>query len=211
MHPPGHYLHICVPEVKIPTRRRRWQCGSHSFRWSQPLTRCSGRGGGVVVGRAGCGCRSCYRRRTWRCKVRNRVVATFWCHLAARFTLLYSHGNDANLGQIFDLFDELRTHIRVNLMSPICSLIASDFGATERQGVRLYYGARNFQRMTYQESFKDGESTRVKIIPVLSQPDERWSDERGYVQTAFSRAKDILNPSSTVVVLCGRKQMAENL
>ncbi|KAG6528720.1 hypothetical protein ZIOFF_010904 [Zingiber officinale] len=23
-----------------------------------------------------CACRSCYRRRTWRCKVRNRVVAT---------------------------------------------------------------------------------------------------------------------------------------
>ncbi|KAG6524891.1 hypothetical protein ZIOFF_014836 [Zingiber officinale] len=226
LHPPGHYLQICVPEV------------------------------------------------------RNRVVATFWCHLAARFTLLYSHGNDADLGQIFDLFDELRTHIRVNLMRqipqifreielkkveggilrnvlpptlnqypgsahatvdllcglgrgdiiglgrrdvielsvvmgkgfpiyPICSLIVSDSGATERQGVRLYYGARNLQRMTYQESFKDWESTGVKIIPVLSQPDERWSGERGYVQTVFSRAKDILNPSSTVVVLCGRKQMVE--
>ncbi|KAG6528732.1 hypothetical protein ZIOFF_010917 [Zingiber officinale] len=63
--------------------------------------------------------------------------------------------------------------------------------------------------MTYQESFKDWESIGVKIIPILSQPDERWSGERGYVQTAFSRAKDILNPSSTVVVLCGRKQMAE--
>ncbi|XP_042465963.1 uncharacterized protein LOC122048464 [Zingiber officinale] len=68
------------------------------------------------------------------------------------------------------------------LPTPICSHIESDFGATERQGVRLYYGARNLQRMTYQESFKDWESIGVKIIPILSQPDERWSGERGYVQ-----------------------------
>ncbi|KAG6524886.1 hypothetical protein ZIOFF_014831 [Zingiber officinale] len=62
---------------------------------------------------------------------------------------------------------------------------SSDFGATERQGVRLYYGARNLQRMTYQESFKDWESIGVKIIPILSQPDERWSGERGYVQVTL--------------------------
>lgn len=47
----------------------------------------------------------------------NTVVATFWKHPAARFTLLYSHGNAADLGQMHDLFIELRAHLRLNIMS----------------------------------------------------------------------------------------------
>ncbi|CAL9170004.1 uncharacterized protein LOC135593023 [Musa acuminata AAA Group] len=47
----------------------------------------------------------------------NRVVATFWRHPRSRFTVLYSHGNAADLGQMLDLFLELRAHLRVNIMS----------------------------------------------------------------------------------------------
>ncbi|XP_050378199.1 uncharacterized protein LOC126795398 [Argentina anserina] len=47
----------------------------------------------------------------------NRVVATFWKHPFARFTILYSHGNAADLGQMHELFIELRAHLRVNIMS----------------------------------------------------------------------------------------------
>ncbi|KAK3189544.1 hypothetical protein Dsin_029105 [Dipteronia sinensis] len=47
----------------------------------------------------------------------NKIVATFWKHPFARFTLLYSHGNAADLGQMHDLFIELRAHLRVNIMS----------------------------------------------------------------------------------------------
>ncbi|XP_062221699.1 uncharacterized protein LOC133921017 [Phragmites australis] len=46
-----------------------------------------------------------------------RVVAAFWRHPAARLTLLYSHGNAADLGQMVGLFLELRAHLRVNIMS----------------------------------------------------------------------------------------------
>lgn len=46
----------------------------------------------------------------------NKIVATFWKHPAARFTLLYSHGNAADLGQMQELFIELRAHLRVNIM-----------------------------------------------------------------------------------------------
>lgn len=49
-------------------------------------------------------------------KAGNRIVATFWKHPYARFTLLYSHGNAADLGQMHDLFVELRAHLRVNIM-----------------------------------------------------------------------------------------------
>ncbi|XP_052181834.1 uncharacterized protein LOC127794624 [Diospyros lotus] len=50
-------------------------------------------------------------------KAGNRVVATFWRHPFGRFTLLYSHGNAADLGQMQDLFIELRARLRVNIMS----------------------------------------------------------------------------------------------
>lgn len=49
-------------------------------------------------------------------KAGNKIVATFWKHPFARFTLLYSHGNAADLGQMLELFIELRAHLRVNVM-----------------------------------------------------------------------------------------------
>ena len=50
-----------------------------------------------------------------------RVVSAFWRHPAARLTLLYSHGNAADLGQMFGLFLELRAHLRVNIMRLVSS------------------------------------------------------------------------------------------
>lgn len=96
-------------------------------------------------------------------------------------------------------------------ISPIRSLIESGFSAKKRSDVRLYYGARNLQRMAYQDRFKEWESSGVKIVPVLSQPDEGWTGEAGYVQAAFSKSKSILSPKSTGAVLCGQKQMTEEI
>ncbi|CAL5209950.1 unnamed protein product [Lathyrus oleraceus] len=96
-------------------------------------------------------------------------------------------------------------------ISPIRSLIESGFGAGKRSDVRVYYGARNLQRMAYQDRFKDWESSGVKIVPVLSQPDDTWTGESGFVQAAFKRAKEISNPLSTGAVLCGQKEMAEEV
>ncbi|GFZ00253.1 FAD/NAD(P)-binding oxidoreductase [Actinidia rufa] len=94
-------------------------------------------------------------------------------------------------------------------ISPIRSLIESGFSANKRPDVRLYYGARNLQRMAYQDRFKNWESSGVKIVPVLSQADDNWTGERGYVQAAFSRAKKLYSPLATGAVLCGQKQMSE--
>ncbi|XP_015941719.2 fruit protein pKIWI502 [Arachis duranensis] len=96
-------------------------------------------------------------------------------------------------------------------ISPIRSLVESGFGAAQRSDVRLYYGARNLQRMAYQDRFKEWESSGVKIVPVLSQPDDSWSGERGYVQEAFKKVKQISNPLSTGAVLCGQKEMTEEV
>ncbi|KAL8241871.1 hypothetical protein R6Q59_012173 [Mikania micrantha] len=96
-------------------------------------------------------------------------------------------------------------------ISPIRSLIESGFSADKRSDVRLYYGARNLQRMAYQDRFKAWESSGVTIVPVLSQPDDSWAGEAGYVQAAFARAKQLYAPDSTGAVLCGQKQMAEEV
>ncbi|CAN0871419.1 Fruit protein pKIWI502, partial [Linum grandiflorum] len=94
-------------------------------------------------------------------------------------------------------------------ISPIRSLIESGFSADRRSDVRLYYGARNLERMAYQDRFKDWESSGVKIIPVLSQPDYSWRGEAGYVQAAYARSTKISNPVGAGAVLCGQRQMAE--
>lgn len=46
----------------------------------------------------------------------NQIVATFWKHPFGKLTLLYSHGNAADLGQMQELFVELRAHLRLNIM-----------------------------------------------------------------------------------------------
>lgn len=46
----------------------------------------------------------------------NEIVAIYVRHPMATSTLLYSHGNAADLGQMYELFIELSIHLRVNLM-----------------------------------------------------------------------------------------------
>lgn len=44
------------------------------------------------------------------------IVAVYVRHPMASSTLLYSHGNAADLGQMYELFIELSIHLRVNLL-----------------------------------------------------------------------------------------------
>ncbi|KAL8129191.1 hypothetical protein V2J09_018346 [Rumex salicifolius] len=46
----------------------------------------------------------------------NEIVAVFVRNPAASLTVLYSHGNAADIGQMYELFGELSVHLRVNLM-----------------------------------------------------------------------------------------------
>ncbi|KAK2996236.1 hypothetical protein RJ639_025377 [Escallonia herrerae] len=46
----------------------------------------------------------------------NKIVAFYLKNPYARLTLLYSHGNAADLGQLYDLFVQLKANLRVNLM-----------------------------------------------------------------------------------------------
>ncbi|KAL3644687.1 hypothetical protein CASFOL_009867 [Castilleja foliolosa] len=80
-------------------------------------------------------------------------------------------------------------------ISPIRSLIETGLSADKRSD----------------ERFKDWQSAGVDIVPVLSQPDDSWKGEQGYVQTAFAKEKRIISPQSTGAVLCGQKQMSEDV
>uniref|UniRef100_A0A2N9H4C2 Serine aminopeptidase S33 domain-containing protein n=1 Tax=Fagus sylvatica TaxID=28930 RepID=A0A2N9H4C2_FAGSY len=51
-----------------------------------------------------------------RTKRGNDVVAVYIREPSASMTVLYSHGNAADLGQMYDLFSELSYHLRVNFM-----------------------------------------------------------------------------------------------
>ncbi|KAM7280446.1 hypothetical protein ACFE04_007580 [Oxalis oulophora] len=46
----------------------------------------------------------------------NQVAAVYFKNPKASLTLLYSHGNAADLGQMYDLFSELSLHLKVNVM-----------------------------------------------------------------------------------------------
>ncbi|XP_024388496.1 uncharacterized protein [Physcomitrium patens] len=46
----------------------------------------------------------------------NEIVALFVRHPSASLTLLYSHGNAADLGQMHELFVELSVHLRINIL-----------------------------------------------------------------------------------------------
>ncbi|KAJ7971136.1 alpha/beta hydrolase domain-containing protein 17B-like [Quillaja saponaria] len=46
----------------------------------------------------------------------NDIVAVYIKNPSATLTLLYSHGNAADLGQMYELFSELSIHLRVNLL-----------------------------------------------------------------------------------------------
>ncbi|KAG0615900.1 hypothetical protein M758_5G074500 [Ceratodon purpureus] len=93
-------------------------------------------------------------------------------------------------------------------ISPIRSLVEAGLDAHKRKDVRLYYGARNLDRMSYQDRFKDWEASGVQVVPVLSQPDSSWNGAQGYVQAAFADNKGVIVGSQTGAVLCGHKQMA---
>ncbi|TVU32878.1 hypothetical protein EJB05_24641, partial [Eragrostis curvula] len=54
--------------------------------------------------------------RRLRTKRGTEVVAMYVRQRAAKLTLLYSHGNAADLGQMYELFVELSAHLNVNLM-----------------------------------------------------------------------------------------------
>lgn len=49
----------------------------------------------------------------------NEIVALFVKNPSASLTVLYSHGNAADIGQMYHIFSELSVHLGVNLMGSV--------------------------------------------------------------------------------------------
>lgn len=64
---------------------------------------------------------------------KQEIVAMFVRNPRARLTLLYSHGNAADLGQMHDLYVELSNMLRVNLMGYCCTSPDDAANATPQQ------------------------------------------------------------------------------
>lgn len=62
----------------------------------------------------------------------NEIVAVYVKHHKATGTMLYSHGNAADLGQMFELFVELSNRLRLNVMGKSSDLYAVDFASLGR-------------------------------------------------------------------------------
>ncbi|KAK4389718.1 Alpha/beta hydrolase domain-containing protein 17B [Sesamum angolense] len=86
----------------------------------------------------------------------NKIVAFYLRNPYARLTLLYSHGNAADLGQLYDLFVQLKANLRVNLIG----YDYSGYGAST--GKRLYtclqteYGISQEDLILYGQSVGSG-------------------------------------------------------
>lgn len=52
----------------------------------------------------------------------NEIVAVYVKNPSASLTILYSHGNAADLGQMFNIYSELSVHLGVNLMGLVSLL-----------------------------------------------------------------------------------------
>nr|POE50960.1 protein abhd17c [Quercus suber] len=53
----------------------------------------------------------------------NKIVAFYLRNPYARLTLLYSHGNAADVGQLYDLFVQLKLNLRVNVMGSVKKIL----------------------------------------------------------------------------------------
>lgn len=52
----------------------------------------------------------------------NKIVAFYFRNPYARITVLYSHGNATDLGQLYELFAQLKVNLRINLMGLVDSM-----------------------------------------------------------------------------------------
>lgn len=97
----------------------------------------------------------------------NEIVAVYVKHPKASATLLYSHGNAADLGQMYELFAELSNRLRVNLMGydysgygqstgkPTESNTYADIDAAYKC-LKEQYGVKDEQLILYGQSVGSG-------------------------------------------------------
>lgn len=102
----------------------------------------------------------------------NKIVAFYLRNPYARLTVLYSHGNAADLGQLYDLFVQLKANLRVNLMGylPLCISLSLYtfffffFGFLNKRGILVIYVAKwGGWFCGFSSLFSDNQEFRVNV------------------------------------------------
>ncbi|XP_058736498.1 uncharacterized protein LOC131608922 [Vicia villosa] len=100
----------------------------------------------------------------------NNIVALYIKNTSASLTVLYSHGNAADLGQMYELFSELSIHLRVNLLCYDYSGYGQSSGKPSEQNTYAdieaaykclveMYGAKEEDIILYGQSVGSGPTT----------------------------------------------------
>ncbi|CAI8591984.1 unnamed protein product [Vicia faba] len=100
----------------------------------------------------------------------NSIVALYIKNTSASLTVLYSHGNAADLGQMYELFSELSIHLRVNLLCYDYSGYGQSSGKPSEQNTYAdieaaykclveMYGAKEEDIILYGQSVGSGPTT----------------------------------------------------
>ncbi|XP_061344214.1 uncharacterized protein LOC133290179 isoform X1 [Gastrolobium bilobum] len=100
----------------------------------------------------------------------NNIIAMYIRNPSASLTILYSHGNAADLGQMYELFSELSLHLRVNLLGYDYSGYGQSSGKASEQNTYAdieaaykclveMYGAKEEDIILYGQSVGSGPTT----------------------------------------------------
>lgn len=94
-------------------------------------------------------------------------------------------------------------------IAPIRALIDSgELDIPSRDSVTLYYGYRNNDYCAYGDEIAKWESTGIRVVPVLSEPESGWEGAKGYVQDSFKTAEKLEDPKGVVAVIAGQYELA---
>ncbi|ESW11377.1 hypothetical protein PHAVU_008G024800 [Phaseolus vulgaris] len=155
----------------------------------------------------------------------NTIVAIYIANPSASSTLLYSHGNAADLGQMYELFSELSHHLRVNLLCYDYSGYGQSSGKPSEQNTYAdieaaykclveMYGAKEEDIILYGQSVGSGPTTdlatrlpnlRAAILhsPILSGLRVMYPVKRTYWFDIYKNIDKIPLVSCPVLVIHG--------
>ncbi|KAI9121024.1 hypothetical protein K1719_008057 [Acacia pycnantha] len=155
----------------------------------------------------------------------NNIVAMYIRNPSASLTMLYSHGNAADLGQMYELFSELSMHLRVNLMGYDYSGYGQSSGKPSEQNTYAdieaaykclldKYGAREEDIILYGQSVGSGPTTdlatrlpnlRAVILhsPILSGLRVMYPVKRTYWFDIYKNIDKIPSVNCPVLVIHG--------
>lgn len=95
-------------------------------------------------------------------------------------------------------------------IAPVRAVIEDSRCLADKRSIKLYYGCRTPERMSYKERFVDWQERHgVEVVPVVSRPDRGWRGATGYVQDTLAKHGVHTPAESTGAVLCGVRGMTD--